>query len=454
MKRLTVFLAVLLLATGIVPACGAESDVQGGMEMPPYFSIDQAGAMRMMSLKDGHVVVDVRRPDEYEAGHIPGAILIPVESIGEEPPAELPDTEQIILIYCRSGRRAKEAAWKLGEMGYWNVYEFGGIETWPGEIVAGKYPYGDEEDAGSQAKGHYAFNPKVCSSFMEEVFGQTMCETWFNLVDAVMAGEDTFACPDQHTYDWVMGQFPDRCFPVLTQLIDYAWDRENSVKDGVASFTYRVAKDEAAARIEEFAGWIEDILNENLEDDYSDFEKAMALYQYFARTYTYDYATAEYNEGYPEWLCSYRVFATGTGICQEFSVAYAYLLLQVGIDASVMSGRRPYDGEHHQWTYVKLYGHQYHIDPTYVVGNGLLDYFMMDDGQREAADGYVASESVITSHYSKDHPHPDYAADDDTFRPIWGYTFEWLDHESGILSGWRYGEGWTLEHLEFDYSGY
>ena len=66
----------------------------------------------------------------------------------------------------------------------------------------------------------YVFQPKVCSVWLEEVFGETMCETWFNLVDAVMAGEDTFACPDQDTYDWVMGQFPIRCFPVLTELID------------------------------------------------------------------------------------------------------------------------------------------------------------------------------------------------------------------------------------------
>ena len=68
--------------------------------------------------------------------------------------------------------------------------------------------------------------PKICSVFHEEVFGKTMCETWFNLVDAVMAGEDHFACPDQHSYDWVMGQFPEQCFPILKQLISYAMDRD------------------------------------------------------------------------------------------------------------------------------------------------------------------------------------------------------------------------------------
>lgn len=88
-----------------------------------------------MAKDDGHIIVDVRRQDEYDAGHIPGAILIPNESIEKDRPKELPDLDQIILIYCRSGRRSKEASEKLANMGYTNIYEFGGIITWPGETV-------------------------------------------------------------------------------------------------------------------------------------------------------------------------------------------------------------------------------------------------------------------------------------------------------------------------------
>lgn len=89
----------------------------------------------MMTQDDGHVIVDVRRQDEYDAGHIPGVILIPNESIDTEQPAELPDLDQVILIYCRSGNRSKQAAQKLFDMGYTNVYEFGGIIDWTGEVV-------------------------------------------------------------------------------------------------------------------------------------------------------------------------------------------------------------------------------------------------------------------------------------------------------------------------------
>ena len=128
------FLVVLLV--GCTKTEGPFYPLDGdGMERLPYLQIDQEQARQMMAVDDGHVVVDVRRQDEYDAGHIPGAVLIPNESIGTEPPEELPDRNQIILVYCRSGNRSKQAAEKLGKMGYYRVYEFGGILDWTGEIV-------------------------------------------------------------------------------------------------------------------------------------------------------------------------------------------------------------------------------------------------------------------------------------------------------------------------------
>ena len=100
-----------------------------------YHRISQDEAKQMMTRDDGHIIVDVRRRDEYDAGHIPGAILIPNESIGTEMPEQLPDRNQVILVYCRSGRRSKEAAQKLANLGYSNLYEFGGILDWKGEIT-------------------------------------------------------------------------------------------------------------------------------------------------------------------------------------------------------------------------------------------------------------------------------------------------------------------------------
>ena len=127
-------LAALLLLTGCAHAPAPQQAAEEKAE-PSWVQIDQETAKRMMEADDGHVIVDVRRQDEYDAGHIPGAVLIPNESIVDERPSELPDLEQVILIYCRSGNRSKQAAQKLADLGYLNVYEFGGITTWTGEIV-------------------------------------------------------------------------------------------------------------------------------------------------------------------------------------------------------------------------------------------------------------------------------------------------------------------------------
>ena len=132
MKRI---LLPLLLILFILTGCAQKLDGDGVIGKTTYIQIDQEKAKEMMAVNDGHVIVDVRRADEYAAGHIPGAILIPNESIGTEKPEQLPDKDQIILIYCRSGNRSKQAAQKLADMGYTNIYEFGGINTWTGEVV-------------------------------------------------------------------------------------------------------------------------------------------------------------------------------------------------------------------------------------------------------------------------------------------------------------------------------
>lgn len=130
------FLALALVLVMCLTGCNAGLSKESATTvMTGYKQISQDEAKAMMARDDGHIIVDVRRQDEYDAGHIPGAILIPNESIDKERPKELPDLDQIILVYCRSGRRSKEASEKLAKMGYTNIYEFGGIITWPGETT-------------------------------------------------------------------------------------------------------------------------------------------------------------------------------------------------------------------------------------------------------------------------------------------------------------------------------
>ena len=105
-------------------------------EFGTYKHISQAEAMKIMAGDEPFVIVDVRRPDEFAKGHIPGAINVPNEGIADEQPAELPNLDQVLLVYCQTGRRSAAASKKLADIGYTRVLEFGGIMTWKGEVVA------------------------------------------------------------------------------------------------------------------------------------------------------------------------------------------------------------------------------------------------------------------------------------------------------------------------------
>ena len=132
-KYYTITVPLLLIlqiaaAVMLLSGCGSAS----------YTQISQDEAMKMMQEQTDCLIVDVRRPDEFAEGHIAGAVNVPNETIEDEAPEALPDKEQTLLVYCRSGNRSKEASQKLADMGYTNVYEFGGINTWEGEIVIGE----------------------------------------------------------------------------------------------------------------------------------------------------------------------------------------------------------------------------------------------------------------------------------------------------------------------------
>lgn len=89
----------------------------------------------MMQSETDYIILDVRTAQEYESGHIPGAVNLPNETIISEAIQQLPDKEQLILVYCRSGNRSKQASKKLVDLGYTNIVEFGGINDWSGEVV-------------------------------------------------------------------------------------------------------------------------------------------------------------------------------------------------------------------------------------------------------------------------------------------------------------------------------
>ena len=126
MKKLIPILLSALMLTGCTGAGNSTNNT--------YRQISMDEAVAMMAEETGYIILDVRRADEFATGHIPGAINVANESIGTDEIPELPDKNQLIMVYCRSGRRSKEAAEKLVKLGYTNIVEFGGILDWKGEI--------------------------------------------------------------------------------------------------------------------------------------------------------------------------------------------------------------------------------------------------------------------------------------------------------------------------------
>ena len=129
MKKLIPIVLSALMLTGCAGA---------GNQTNSYRQISMDEAVAMMEQESGYIILDVRTPEEFAEKHIPNAINVPNETIGTDEISELPDKDQLIMVYCRSGRRSKEAAEKLVKLGYTNIVEFGGIIDWKGETVSGE----------------------------------------------------------------------------------------------------------------------------------------------------------------------------------------------------------------------------------------------------------------------------------------------------------------------------
>ena len=123
-KLIWIFLAVMLLV-----GCG-----QKKKQAPVYVNITAQEAKQIMDTQEGYIILDVRTQEEYLEGHIPGAVLLPLDEIEDKANAVLQEKDQLLLVYCRSGRRSKLAAEALVELGYTNIREFGGIIDWPYEV--------------------------------------------------------------------------------------------------------------------------------------------------------------------------------------------------------------------------------------------------------------------------------------------------------------------------------
>ena len=229
----------------------------------------------------------------------------------------------------------------------------------------------------------YHFQPHVITEEVREFFGEDFTDLFFGFCDALLSGDDSYACPDAQT-EFEIWRTAGSCFPIADKIAyaDFPVGAPRKHPSGQAKIIYRYDRATCQRLIADFQTRVEGLLNSSLPAACGDAEKALRLYRFFAREYRYDDEFFNDMERRLEEGGAYRTIMTGQGICWEIAEAYTYLLLQAGVDAGVCSGCQE-NGECHDWNIVKLDGKYYYVDPTYAVSSpDTLKYFGMTEAER------------------------------------------------------------------------
>ena len=272
------------------------------------------------------------------------------------------------------------------------------------------------------------FNPHVHTSLVSDLVTEDMWNSFYNMCDAIRAGEDTFECSSEDAYKWCTGEvtfgmmFPAACTKVVG----------DGYSNGVAKLKYLMDKDKFLERQKEFEAEIERILNEAIRSDYSDLEKTLGLYDYMSRNWVYD--TRDVNETLDD-FGNYACLMNKNGICVEISYAYLYLLLQVGVEAMLYETSCD-----HMWNYVVIGGKGYHIDTTWALhgkiptANTTLKYFMMTE-QNRIDDGLNKDvfEATMIEFWKDDYDLAKFSATDETFQVFREALFLGIDTEKNVI---------------------
>ena len=221
---------------------------------------------------------------------------------------------------------------------------------------------------------HHEFKTFVYSDFYREIYDEATEETFRAYCEAVSKGETEFVCTsDDFMITTRLKMLASEYMPLA-----YTYAKITAIDaDNVAHIDYDLSADEFLAKLEAFKNKVIQILDETCKAGYSDAENAIAIYDYFAKNFTYTTYTS-----------SYVVIMEGNGVCQDFASAYDYLLGQVGIDAGVCNSMLNKQVPH-TWSLIRIDGEYYHADPTYALSNpGTIRYFGFTDEMRAGLDNY------------------------------------------------------------------
>ena len=287
----------------------------------------------------------------------------------------------------------------------------------------------------------FEFNPHTYSCFLEAYYDSGYKESFFNLVDALSEGKDTFKCSSKEAYEFCMDSVTlNQLYPVACmQITSKSKDGGPSYEDGIGHIYYNKPVDEYLQRQKEFRKDITDVMNQYIKSDYTDFEKCLALYDYVASNYKYDDNDELRKTGDGS---GYGCFKLKKGVCADYSAWYAYLLMEAGVNAiAVQNFGNENSIGYHAWTYVQVNGFNYHIDVTWALNydgsstGAALDYFMMTDQNREFS-GYPLDKlevPLLDMKYAPDITQYSFTANDKTYRLTDFATLIRYDTEKNIL---------------------
>ena len=265
---------------------------------------------------------------------------------------------------------------------------------------------------------HHELKTFVYSDFYREIYKEDIEETFRAYCEAVSRGETEFVCKsDDYRVITRMKMLASEYMPIA-----YKYAEITTIDaDNVAHIDYGMSTDEFLTKLDEFNGKVIRILDETCKAGYSDAENAIAIYDYFAKNFTYTTYTS-----------SYVVIMEENGICQDFASAYDYLLGQVGIEAcvcnSMLNKQLP-----HTWSLIRIDGKYYHADPTYALSNpGTIRYFGFTDERRSSMDNYEEFPFTYGFETYED-PEGKFKAQDDRFIEFSDSTDYVLDLDNGQI---------------------
>ena len=276
----------------------------------------------------------------------------------------------------------------------------------------------------------FEFNPHVYSAKIAEKIPKDYWDAFYNLCDSLMKCEDTFSCSSQEAFNWATdGAVLCNFFPAAGAKVEPV-----SFENGTGKIRYTMSLEDFHKREKDFEALITDILNNTIEQDDSEYERALKLYLYVANNYVYDTSLID---DLDDDNFVYACFMEKKGQCVNFASVYAYLLLQAGIDAVPYSIYEP--DMCHSWTYAVIDGKGYHFDTTWAlkvegISGIYLDYFMMSDKEREE-DGCRLTDPTITllPGYSANGSNVKFDATDNHYCIRYYCKFLYLDEENKII---------------------